>query len=406
MQAYTKVDTSTVRQHTFHAAAGLGGTPNPVPYDTTVGGTLYGFKNPHWRTSVRHHQNATTDLLATRYEAKSTYGIWRTTRTNKSTGLDDRWFYAAGGTYGGNVTLPALGVISSTEAANSAASNFYRDVRNKMSTFKGSVFAAEARDAKRMMVDRSKRILASIDPYQRRLKKRWYGKGSKRSRLKLLSDSWLELQFGWLPLFSDIQDAKRALDNPRPQYSRVKGESTSIVPVLQYTTPYNVGIGAAWVHYEEQTSVSVKYYGEIRAYKEPSGAGPLQDFGLHAREFLPTLWEVIPWSFAVDYFTNVGDIVTAISYARTDIRWSASLTRSYRVRKRRMEFEPWANTAAYSFRVDESSPFESMAKTSSVKRERGVQVDVPSFRWGLPNLKQGINLAALAVSRRLRLFHV
>lgn len=31
--------------------------------------------------------------------------------------------------------------------------------------------------------------------------------------------------------------------------------------------------------------------------------------GLTIQEFVPTVWELIPYSFVVDYFTNIGDVV-------------------------------------------------------------------------------------------------
>lgn len=405
MEAYSKTSTSTVKRKNFAYNAGT--TADPVPTDNViiVGGVMNGYKNPHWRQQVRMHNDATTDLDAGVSEVKDVSGYFRATRKNKSTGLDDRWVCFAGGPYGGPAVVPLIGTVSTGLADNIAAGAFYNSARNKMSSFKGSVFAAESREAKRMIVDRSKRILSSIDPYQRRLKRRWYGKGSKRARLKLLSDSWLELQFGWRPLVSDIKDAIYALNNPRPQYSRVKGEGRIHTPVSSYNSTFNVGIGATQTTTSESTEAYVKYYGEIRAYKDPSGAGPRQDFGLQIREFLPTAWEVIPWSFAIDYFTNVSDIVNAISYAGCNFTWRAKVTKTSRMIRKTVINATGVSNASYDYRVDVDLPTMSEAKVTSITRRRSVAAEIPSLRWELPDGRQALNLAALAVSRRLRLFH-
>jgi len=36
-------------------------------------------------------------------------------------------------------------------------------------------------------------------------------------------------------------------------------------------------------------------------------------FGFQPSEFLPTAWELLPWSFLADYFSNIGDCLTAWS---------------------------------------------------------------------------------------------
>jgi hypothetical protein len=63
-------------------------------------------------------------------------------------------------------------------------------------------------------------------------------------------------------------------------------------------------------------------------------------FGFNPQNFIPAAWELLPWSFLADYFTNIGDILTAsivstkhLAYTnRTEIVISKSLevTRSIR----------------------------------------------------------------------------
>jgi hypothetical protein len=42
-------------------------------------------------------------------------------------------------------------------------------------------------------------------------------------------------------------------------------------------------------------------------------------FGLLPERFLPTVWELIPYSFVADYFINVGDIISSYAFHRENI---------------------------------------------------------------------------------------
>lgn len=408
MAGYVRSHTQIVRRKQHLTLQQTGSMPDPQPNDSiaTTGGSLVGTTMPGWRRRIRQHYSAVTNLDATKTEIMDAPGKAQVIQIVKSTGLVGTYAAAAGAPAGGNVSSVPIGVISTEKATNMAAGEFYKNVRNKMSTFKGSVFAAEFREAKSMMIDRSRRIISSIDPYQRQLKRRWYGKGSKRSRLKLLSDSWLELQFGWLPLISDIEDAHKALNNPRPQYAHVVGSGSDFIIVSRGQVSSGSGIIVHRGSQTESTECEVKYYGQVRAYANPAGGGPMQDFGLHAREFLPTAWEVLPWSFAVDYFTNVGDIVNAIAYAGSNVQWAGKVTTCSREVKRETHMYGVADTATLMYVTTLSLPFISRVKSSSVARRNEFSVPIPSLLWGIPSRKQFLNLAALAVSRRLRLFNL
>jgi hypothetical protein len=49
----------------------------------------------------------------------------------------------------------------------------------------------------------------------------------------------------------------------------------------------------------------------------------MKALGLDVRSFVPTLWELIPYSWAIDYFTNIGDIVYGASYGGCDVMWAS-----------------------------------------------------------------------------------
>jgi hypothetical protein len=358
---------------------------------------------PRWRAKVKAHENATTTMTANKIEIEATPGFfYAKTKFPNGNPLSTGQFQ------GMSCGLPSTTNFLSTDifsgsAANDAAGVWYSKVRNKMASMKGLVFAGESPEAKRMMFDRASKMIAMIDPHQRRLKKRWRGKGSKRAKLKLLSDSWLELQFGWLPLASDIEDAYHTLQNPVPMFKRVKayGNYGYALPCSP-TSVQGSGINRIEGTVSETHFTQVKFYGEIVA-RTTNQVEPLQDFGLGVREFLPTLYEILPWSFAFDYFTNIGTIVSSLSYATVVNNWVAQDVIRQKQRKATATGDAFVqNGQTKEVFVNISSSYSMTA--SDITRSPVTNVPIPSLSFKLPNMWQVLNLTALAASRRLRLF--
>jgi hypothetical protein len=46
-----------------------------------------------------------------------------------------------------------------------------------------------------------------------------------------------------------------------------------------------------------------------------------QELQLDLPHFLPTVWDLIPYSFVVDYFTNIGDYLSGLSLRFSDVSW-------------------------------------------------------------------------------------
>jgi hypothetical protein len=145
------------------------------------------------------------------------------------------------------------------------------------------------------------------------------------------------------------------------------------------------------------------YSGVIRC-RDATQVGSLRrDFGLTVREFLPTAWEVLPWSFAIDYFTNVSEIVDAVSYRDVEIVWAKKTVRRERSRRSSPGAVYAFNNLGSSFKLLTNIPSKWYEKDIRTDRTAISTVEIPPLRFELPGLKQTINLAALAVSRRLRL---
>jgi len=113
---------------------------------------------------------------------------------------------------------------------------------------------------------------------------------------------WLELQFGWLPIMSQVSEGMVAFAKPYlapREFSRVVGSSlsrelydSSLSPTLYSVISEYLRI----VHY---------------SYDMVEELPLLQEIGMF--DLAGTAWEAVPWSFFVDYFVNVGDFLDALS---------------------------------------------------------------------------------------------
>jgi hypothetical protein len=64
------------------------------------------------------------------------------------------------------------------------------------------------------------------------------------------------------------------------------------------------------------------YMRERSEIKNLSESQKLADtFGVNAREFIPAAWELMPWSFLIDYFSNIGDILEQTFVSLENMRW-------------------------------------------------------------------------------------
>jgi len=121
----------------------------------------------------------------------------------------------------------------------------------------------------------------------------------KRTRTSnSVASNWLELQYGWLPLLSDIHGAaefvaKTMNYHPRSRYSSSasKTESFKETNVARLRT-----VTDSW-----STEHTVRY---VIYFSEQGGGNPPTALGL--TNPLAVAWELVPFSFIVDWFLPVG----------------------------------------------------------------------------------------------------
>lgn len=119
-----------------------------------------------------------------------------------------------------------------------------------------------------------------------------------------LQSYWLELQMGWKPLLSDIDNAAKAIADyvvrKPPDLCRVNGKggrqskSKTVIPA---TSQWYAG--ETIIEDENLCQIILYYTFNDRTIAEA------KKFGLTT--VLPTIWELVPFSWVVDYVIGIGD---------------------------------------------------------------------------------------------------
>lgn len=181
--------------------------------------------------------------------------------------------------------------------------------------FNGAVFLGELSSTWGMFVGTARRVVTA---YRRARKGDFAGAArslaatQKKRASKGVANNWLELQYGWLPLLSDIDSAARKLADlikTRPVVHRVSATSSlsrvSTSPVYTYVDYLRTSPGKRVL--SENFSVRIGV-----AYTVPDEIVALAaELGFTNPALIA--WELLPLSFVLDWIVSVGDWLQAIS---------------------------------------------------------------------------------------------
>jgi hypothetical protein len=134
-------------------------------------------------------------------------------------------------------------------------------------------------------------------------------------------NAWMEVRYGWRPLLYDITTHQQALANildDSGHYWKVKSSSdyhSSVTVSNAYLgqCPISVGPGAVQAHgtitaFPKRVGALAGYF-----YKVNQSAINSQLYWLGFQSPTSVIWELVPYSFVVDWFANVGDYLTSVS---------------------------------------------------------------------------------------------
>ena len=180
----------------------------------------------------------------------------------------------------------------------------------RSSTFNAGVFVGEGGEAAEMIVDKLKDIALAA----RELRRRNFGgalaklahvpKADRRKALKALSggylaNAWLELQYGWKPLLSDIYSMADFI-KPKPAKNTVRSSGRESSQVCHGLSSY------------PDADIYLKVNERRRHLKVSVANTPSLGERLGLTDPATIAWELTPFSFVIDWFMPIGSIIAAL----------------------------------------------------------------------------------------------
>jgi len=221
-----------------------------------------------------------------------------------------------------SAVMPGWFSTDIVNSGNSALLSAYGKMNE--SDFQALVSVAEFRKTVALLAGPFHAFYDLTVAYDKRLKAiRNLKRSVKESKLKfalrthkLLGNAWLQYRYGWRPLVNDIQNAMKA-------YEAIMGSKKQPPLVVKRSTrelaygysgknldskPSN----GVWMEYKHRWDVKVTAGVIYRLRDQSLNARAAHITGLTLRDLPGVAWELVPYSFVVDWFIDVGSWLNAV----------------------------------------------------------------------------------------------
>jgi len=383
---------------------------NAVPIAITRSTSRYSFTDTVSGSSLRDYKRriakglqATTTFIADRSTIRSSYGhalYEYMTTPNPLTGYRYRERYGALWVNLGVPTLPLTTHLATAETI--AREQFYANYRSAQTSFQGMVALGELRETLTMLRNPARELRRHVGKlYNKILSKKGRVGRTTKMKNKYLSETWLEGSFGWSPLINDVHGALKALSNRRDYIDRNLITISGIGTVTDESVSAGAGYSAGGLSYEclqKQTEETlVRYKGAIACTTETPYEGESRLWGFTPDQIIPTVWELIPYSFLIDYFTNIGKVLDAWSNRTCHLAWGARTERLSAIRRPVDVRSTNSHIGVSSVLQEFFYPGDWVAETKRIHRDPVNTVPIPDFRFRMPGFStKWLNIAALA----------
>lgn len=372
-----------------------------------------GVSNPKYREQIRRQQNASTDMSGHIDTYVCQPGVWYIVHADVNFNPPTREDHIIRARYTGDIAGAQLQIswwsptITTAKAQNRASIAFLKKCRAIQKEFSSPIFLGELRQTMQMIRRPAAGLRNLLNNYMRDVKS--LKKAKPKGWQKHLSETWLEGMFGWNPLVHDLQDAYKAYRNFAEKHNNEQlpvsayGIEEKFVSTESSSSNGSCPSGAsntisAIRVYRGSEKAFVKYHGMVTRQVDTTSRDVLARIGFEPNEFLPTAWELLPWSFLVDYFSNIGDVIEASAFTRSLLAWAASDTVTSMKKEGYFGIDKKATAALYGahFRFVEGEPVAFKAERRTVNRYAVASIPSPSLDFEIPGSPfQYANMLAL-----------
>lgn len=326
--------------------------------------------------------------------------------------------------YANPIVAPGHLTVSENNANAAALTETYKKVLAAQRQLNASATVAELAETIRQfgrpfrsVVDLSHRHLNRLTKERRRL--RGPIKRQKEDWADIVSSTYLEYAFGLAPLINDTKGIAEALVR-----WNLEGQDEILAPKKKAvgrgvdradksaTTHFKGPLPYRYLSFTKNTKKftesRVQYVVGLSATLQAdfqSNERLIQLLGFSPQDWIPGIYEGIPWSWLVDYFFNVGNILEAACASTADVKWISKtvLKRTQEETNMVPNIESLKNyeTNGVSNPAYQGHAGRATVVQQTMERTVPVTLGIPPLVFSFPNTaSKFLNMAAVLLQRQ------
>jgi hypothetical protein len=119
--------------------------------------------------------------------------------------------------------------------------------------------------------------------------------------------------------------------------------------------------------------------------------------GFSWESFVPTVWELVPYSFILDYFTNIGDVLSAGLLVQSHLAWGCASFGTTKTKEisGNSDVARMKSSLGSQFISGYYNPGTASREDYSFQRSRIDSIPIPPYVCRFPGIKQFFNTALI-----------